>query len=105
MAFRVLAAGNRTQHRTICEFRCRHRADFGAVLAQLARNLGLVSMATLVPDSTKVRANASKRKAIRYGRMQQEETRLNAEIEALQRQAEALDTAQDAQFVVDADSN
>ena len=101
VAFRVLAAGNRPQHRTLCEFRRRHRADFGAVLVavvQLARDLGLVSLTTLVPDSTKVRANASKRKAMSYGRLQQEEARLSAEIEALQRQAEALDTAEEAQF-------
>ena len=99
-----LAAGNRPQHRTLCEFRRRHRADFGAVLVevvQLARDLGLVSLATFVPDSTKVRANASKRKAMCYGRMQREEARLTAEIEALQRQAEALDAAEDAQYGVD----
>ncbi len=104
VAFRVLAAGNRPQHRTLCEFRRRHRADFGAVLVavvQLARDLGLVSLTTLVPDSTKVRANASKRKAMSYGRMQQEEARLSAEIEALQAAAEALDTAEDAQFGMD----
>ena len=62
VVFRVLAAENRPQHRTISEFRRRHRADFGAVLVavlKLARDLGLVSLATLVPDSTKVRANAS----------------------------------------------
>ena len=104
MAFRVLAAGNRPQHPTLFEFRWRHRADFGAVLVavvQLARDLGLVSLATLVPDSTKVRANAGKRKAMSIGRMQQGEARLTAEIEALQRQAEALDTAEDAQFGMD----
>ena len=104
VAFRVLAAGNRPQHRTLCEFRRRHCADFGAVLVavvQLARDLGLVSLTTLVPDSTKVRANASKRKAMSYGRMQQEEARLTAEIEALQAAAEALDTAEDDQFGMD----
>ena len=104
VAFRVLAAGNRPQHRTLCEFRRRHRADFGAVLVavvQLARDLGLVSLTTWVPYSTKVRANASKCKAMSYGRMQQEEARLSAEIEALQAAAEALDTAEDAQFGMD----
>ncbi len=70
-------------------------------VVQLARDLGLVSLATLVPDSTKVRAHASKRKAMSYGRMQQEETRLTAEIEALQAAAEALDTAEDVQFGMD----
>ena len=104
VAFRVLAAGNRPPHRTLCEFRRRHRADFGAVLVavvQLARDLGLVSLTTLVPDSTKVRANASKRKAMSYGRMQQEEARLSAEIEKLQAAAEALDAAEDAQHGLD----
>ncbi len=104
VAFRMLAAGNRPQHRTLCEFRRRHRADFGAVLVavvQLARDLGLVSLTTLVPDSTKVRANASKRKAMSYGRMQQEEVRLSAEIEKLQAAAEALDAAEDAQHGLD----
>ena len=70
----VLAAGNRPQHRILCEFRPRHRADFGAVLvavAQLARDLGLVSLTKLVPDRTKVRAYASQRKAISFGRLQQ----------------------------------
>ena len=104
VAFRVLAAGNQPQHRTICEFRRRHRADFGAVLVavvQLARDLGLVSLATLVPDGTKVRAHASKRKAMSYGRMQQEEARLSAEIEQLQAAAEALDAAEDAHHGLD----
>ena len=80
------------------------RADFGAVLVavvQLARDLGLVSLTTLVPDSTKVRANASKRKAMSYGRMQQEEARLSAEIEKLQAAAEALDAAEDAHHGLD----
>ena len=104
VAFRVLAAGNRPQHRTICEFRRRHRADFGAVLVavvQLAQGLGLASLATLVPDGTKVRANASKRKAMSYGRMQQEEARLSAEIEKLQAAAAALDAEEDAQHGLD----
>ena len=60
VAFRVLAAGNQPQPPTLFEFRWRHRADFGAVqvvVVQLARDLGLVSLATLVSDSTKVRAN------------------------------------------------
>ena len=48
-----------------------------------------------------MRAHASKRKAMSYGRMQQEEARLTAEIEALQAAAEALDTAEDAQFGMD----
>ena len=101
---RVLAAGHQPQHRTLCEFRRRHRADFGAVRVAVvprARDLGLVSLATWVPDGTKVRAHASKRKAMSYGRMPQEEARLSAEIEKLQAAAAALDTAEDAHHGLD----
>ena len=70
-------------------------------VVQLARDLGLVSLATLVPDNTKVRANASKRKAMSYGRMQREEARLSSEIEKLQAAAEALDAAEDGQHGLD----
>ena len=104
VAFRVLAAGNRPQHRILCAFRRRHRADLGAVLVavvQLARDLGLASLTTLVPDGTKVRAHARQRKAMSYGRRQQEEARLSAEIEKLQAAAEALDAAEDAQHGLD----
>ena len=51
-------------------------------VVQLAGDLGLVSLATLVPDSTKVRAHASKRKAMSYGRMQQQEARARADTQA-----------------------
>ena len=61
VAFRVLAAGNRPQQPTFFEFRWRHRADFGAVLVQLARDLGLVSLATLVPHQSARRRPASAR--------------------------------------------
>ena len=100
VASRVLAAGNRPQHRTNCEFWRRHRAVSGAVV-QLGRGLGLVSLATLVMDSTKVRAHASKREAMSCGRMQQEEAQLSVEIEALQAAANDLETAEDAPFGMD----
>ena len=103
VAFQVLTTGNWPQHPTFLEFRWRYRADFGAVLVamvHLAGDLDLVSRASLEPGSTKVRANAGKRKAMN-GYMRQEEARLTAEIEALQRKAEALDTAEDTQFWMD----
>ena len=108
VAFRMLAAGNFPKHRTLCEFRKRHLADFRAVFAEvvvLARASGLAGLGRVTVDGTKVRANASKRKAMSYGRMVKEESRLEAEIEALKAEigalvdrAEATDEAEDERF-------
>jgi len=98
VAFRVLAAGNFPSHRTLCEFHHRHLEDFSRLLVEVVRlghRAGLVSFADLSLDSTKVQANASKRKAMSYGRMKQEEQRLQGEIEALLKQAEAVDSEED----------
>ena len=72
IALRMLGAGNFPQHRTLCEFRRRHLRDFAAVFAEvvrLARTMGLAGLGRVSVDGTKVRANASKRKAMSYGRM------------------------------------
>ena len=101
IAFRMLAAGNFPQHRTLCEFRRRHLQDFGAVFAEvvrLARTMGLAGLGRMSVDGTKVRANASKRKAMSYGRMAREERRLQAEIAGLLEEAEAVDAAEDARY-------
>ena len=101
IAFRMLAAGNFPQHRTLCEFRRRHLEDFGAVFAEvvrLARTMGLAGLGRMSVDGTKVRANASKRKAMSYGRMARQERRLQAEIRALLKTAEAVDAAEDARY-------
>ena len=85
VAFRVLAAGNFPRHRTWCEFRRRHLADVAhrfREVVHLARELGLVELGALAIDGTKLRANASKRKAMSYGRMLREEQRLRIEIDA-----------------------
>ena len=92
VAFRMLAAGNFPKHRTLCEFRRQHLADFRAVFAEvvaLARASGLAGLGRVAVDGTKVRANASKRKAMSYGRMVKEESRLAAEIEELVKRAES----------------
>ncbi len=101
VAFRVLAAGNFPQHRTICEFRRRHLSDFKQLflaVVGLARELGLAGLGKLSIDGTKVRANASKRKSMSYGRMQAEEKRLAGEVEALLAAADAADVAEDARL-------
>ena len=64
----------------------------------LARELGLARFGKLSIDGTKVRANASKRKAMSYGRMVAEERRLEGEVEALLSTARDTDVAEDARF-------
>ena len=101
VAFRVLAAGNFPAHRTIREFRQLHQTEFAALfvqVVQLAREAGLVTLGRVGIDGTKVKANASKHKAMSYGRMGETETRLKTEIAELLRQAEAQDAAEDGQY-------
>ena len=86
VAFRVLAAGNSPAHRTIAEFRQRHVKEFEQLFVQvvrLARELGLIKLGTIAVDGSKLKANASKHKAMSYGRMVQEEKRLKREIQAI----------------------
>ena len=104
VAFRVLRAGNFPQHRTLCAFRRRHLSDFKELfiaVVRLARELGLARLGKLSIDGTKVRANASKRKAMSYGRMEEEERRLSGEIEALLAAAGEADAAEDARLGAD----
>src|SRR4029077_1612985 len=99
VAYRVLAAGNFPAHRTIADFRQEHLAAFGGLFAQvvqIAREAGVVQLGALAVDGSKVKANASKHKAMSYGRMRQGEARLRAQIAALTAQAEATDAAEDA---------
>ena len=99
VAYRVLAAGNFPAHRTIAEFRQQHLAAFEALfvqVVQIAREAGVVQLGALAVDGTKVKANASKHKAMSYGRMRDEEARLREQIAALTAQAAASDAAEDA---------
>lgn len=101
VAFRVLGAGNFPAHRTIREFRQLHLAEFSGLfvqVVQLAREAGLVKLGRVGIDGTKVKANASKHKAMSYARMREEEARLKAEIGALLQQAEAQDKAEDTRY-------
>jgi hypothetical protein len=65
-------------------------------VVQIARETGVVQLGALAVDGSKVKANASKRKAMSYGRMRQEEMRRREPIAALTAQAEASDAAEDA---------
>ena len=104
VAFRILGAGNFPSHRTICDFRLRHLPELKELfmqVVQLARELGLVKLGTLALDGTKVKANASKHKAMSYGRMKEQERKLKQEIEALLERARSIDAQEDVQFGVD----
>src|SRR6266446_6558982 len=98
---RYLAAGNRPSHRTLARFREAHCAEFQALFVQvvrIARAAGLVAMGTLAIDGSKLKANASKHKAMSYGRMQEEDARLRREIEQIAQRAQEIDAAEDAEF-------
>lgn len=105
VAFRVLAAENFRAHRTLREFRQLHLDALSELFVQvvrLAHEAGLVKLGRLGVDGTKVGANASKRKAMSYARMQTEEARLKHEIAELLKRAEAVDCEDNARLVVDA---
>lgn len=97
VALRVLAAGNFPKHRTICDFRALHLDELASLLLQvvkLARECGLVKLGTIAVDGTKLRANASKHKAMSYERMQAAEVELTAQIDALLARAAQADKAE-----------
>src|SRR5882672_153852 len=97
VAFRVLAAGNFPAHRTLSDFRALHLKELAALFVQvvkLARECGLVKLGTIAVDGTKVKANASRHKAMSYRRMVQAEAELKAQIDALLERANAADAAE-----------
>lgn len=104
VAFRVLAAGNTPDFKAISEFRRRHLSAFKDLFVkvlQLCRQAGMVKLGHVAIDGTKIKANASKHKAMSYGRMQSEEARLKAEIEDLMHKAEKVDRREDEEYGAD----
>jgi transposase len=101
VAFRVLAAGNAPDFRTIADFRKTHltalRGLFEQVL-RLARELGAPRVGRVALDGSKINANASKHKAMSYGRMREKQRQLREEVTQLLAQAEAADAAEDATY-------
>ncbi len=99
--FRVLAAGNEPDFRTIADFRKTHltalKGFFEQVL-QVARDLGTLRVGRVALDGSKVKANASKHKAMSYGRMREKRQQLRDEVQQLLAQAEAVDAAEDAEY-------
>ena len=96
VAFRVLAAGNFPADRTLRDFRALHLKELGELFVQvvkLAREMGLVKLGTIAVDGTKIKANASRHKAMSYGHMLKAEAELRRQIDALLERARQADEA------------
>ncbi len=101
IAFRVLAANNTPDFRTISDFRKDHLRALAGLFLQvlkLCRKAGLVKLGHVALDGTKIKANASKHKAMSYKRMKEEESRLEAEVAELLKRAEAVDEEEDQRY-------
>jgi transposase len=99
LAFRAIVGKDRPDFRTISDFRKIHLAALKPLFVEILRvagELGMVQLGNLSTDGTKMHANASRHKAMSYGYMSKEMARLEAEIDRLLRDAERLDTEQDA---------
>lgn len=101
VAFRWLAAGAAPDYRAIARFRKRHLSALGHLFVQalaLCQAAGMVSLGQVALDGTKVRANASRRKAMSYARMSEKEKILAEQVSALLADAERIDKAEDKKF-------
>ena len=101
VAFRFLAAGNQPDFRTISDFRKRHGEAISELFDQVLRlcqKAGLVKLGRVAVDGTKIQANASKHKAMSYGRMKSTEAALRGEVEELLRRAEQADEEEDRRY-------
>ena len=101
IAFRVLAANNTPDFRTISDFRKDNLDALSGLFIQvlaLCQRAGLVKLGHVSLDGTKVKANASKHKAMSYGRMKEREAQLAAEVAELLRQAQAADEEEDRRY-------
>ena len=101
VAFRVLTANQQPDHDTIAEFRRRHLKALAGLFVQILRlcqQAGLVKLGHVSLDGTKVRANASKHKAMSYDRMEKKAAELRKEVERLLAEADRVDAEEDALY-------
>ena len=99
LAFRAIVGNDPPDFRTISDFRKIHLAAIRPLFLEvlrLAGEMGMVKLGNLSTDGTKMRANASRHKAMSYGYMNKELERLKSEIDQLLKQAEQVDAEQDA---------
>jgi transposase len=101
VAFRYLAADEHPDHATIADFRKEHLAALSQLFVQVLRlcqQAGLVKLGHVALDGTKVKANASKHKAMSYERMGEAERKLEAEVKALLEEAARVDAEEDGKY-------
>src|SRR5262249_24521191 len=101
IAFRVLAAGNAPNFRTISDFRKIHLPTLESLFEQILQievEAGAMKLGRVALDGTKVKASASKQKAMSYDRLQEKERQIRAEVRELLAQAEAADAEEDALY-------
>src|ERR1700688_670460 len=99
--FKVLAAGNQPDFRTISDFRKIHIETLQNLFEQvlgMALECGSIKLGRVSLDGTQLKANASKHKAMSYGRMKERQRQLMEEVKQLLEQAEAADEAEDRQY-------
>lgn len=101
IGFRVIAANTAPDHSRISDFRRRHLEELSSLFVQVLRmcqKAGLVKLGHVALDGTKIKANASKHKAMSYERMKKEEAKLREKVSALLAEAEAVDADEDARY-------
>ena len=99
--YRVLAGDQHPDHDSIAAFRQRHLRALARLFVQvlqLCEAAGLVKLGHVALDGTKIKANASKHKAMSYERMGAKEQELEAEVARLLEQAQQVDAAEDAEY-------
>ena len=104
LTFRVITGEDIPNFRTISDFRKLHLKELAELfiqVLQLCQKAGLVKLGHIALDGMKVKANASRHKAMSYGRMKQEEKRLKEEIHQLLSKAQATDEQEDQKYGVD----
>lgn len=101
VALRVISAGQHPHFTTVNQFRLDHWDSLAGLFGQvykMCRRVGMVRLGQVALDGAKIKASASKHKAMSYQRMNQEEARLQAEVEALLRRAQQIDEEEDQRY-------
>jgi transposase len=101
VAFRVLAAGNEPDFRTISDFRKIHLRALEGLFEQVLKivlETGTMKLGRVALDGTKVKANASKHKAMSYDRMKEQEKLIRAQVKEMLARAEATDAEEDGRY-------
>jgi transposase len=104
ISFKVIVGDDIPDFRTISDFRKLHLKELQQLFVQVLRlcqEAGLVKLGHIALDGTKIKANASRHKAMSYGRMLTEEKRLKEEIKQLLEKAQAIDEQEDNEYGTD----